>query len=338
VRKPRFSEDQTKAIYQAFLTYLDTWLCERDVEGTCALNGPAVHGFGTGADETVYVPADVRAVIERDIKQMPGAFEYRVLSSQVTPLTAEVGIVAAELNVFTLAHHQQLSLNGMRLSMVFRRIDASWKLEHMHGSFPATVHGDDEPWPVKELEDREAVLQRMVDERTHELEQARQNMERLATTDTLTGLNNRMKMDTLLRSELERVGRGQRGLAVIMYDIDHFKAVNDDYGHTKGDEVLIKLSRLVEARIRNTDALGRWGGEEFLLVCPLTSLEEAQKLAETLRERIAQTDFGLNRPLTASFGVAEYRAGDTVETLIHRADIAMYRAKKEGRNAVRLAP
>ena len=333
-----FPDARSEALYQAFITYLDTWLCRRDVAATCALNGPAVHGFGTGADETVYEPCAVRKVIERDVAQMPAPFEYHVQRHLVTPLSDNVGMVAAELDLYTTSHQQRLTLRMLRLSMVFRCMNGAWQVEHMHGSFPATVHGEDESWPVKELEEREAVLERMVEERTRELEQARQELEQLATTDTLTGLHNRMKIDALLRLELERVGRGQQGLAVIMYDIDHFKAVNDTYGHRKGDEVLTRLSRVVESRIRHTDALGRWGGEEFLLVCPLTSQEEAHELAQALRERIAQTDFTLKEPLTASFGVAAYRAGDSAESLVDRADRAMYWAKAAGRNAVHVEP
>jgi diguanylate cyclase (GGDEF)-like protein len=119
-----------------------------------------------------------------------------------------------------------------------------------------------------------------------------------------------------------------------MTDIDHFKSVNDTYGHQVGDEVLIGFSTLFKTQIRVTDSVGRIGGEEFLIICAQTDLEATCEVAEKLRSLISQTPFKTAGAQTASFGVAAYREGDTIKRIIKRADDALYRAKERGRNQV----
>ncbi|MFM9012834.1 MAG: GGDEF domain-containing protein, partial [Gemmatimonadota bacterium] len=128
-----------------------------------------------------------------------------------------------------------------------------------------------------------------------------------------------------------------RPLSVILVDLDDFKRVNDTYGHNAGDDVLRGVARLLQQRGRLSDTVGRWGGEEFVLVCPGTTLLEAHALAESLRERIASRDFSGVGRRTASLGVATARPGETPDALLARADEALYEAKSAGRNRVREA-
>ena len=161
-------------------------------------------------------------------------------------------------------------------------------------------------------------------------------LSRLALVDGLTGVASRRRTEEVLATELAVAGP-DRPLAVVMIDLDDFKTVNDTFGHNAGDDVLRGVARLLQQRGRLSDTVGRWGGEEFVLVCPDTPVTGALGLAEQLRERLARQEFvGVGRR-TASFGVAGARTGETVASLIGRADAAMYEAKRAGRNRVREA-
>jgi diguanylate cyclase (GGDEF)-like protein len=166
----------------------------------------------------------------------------------------------------------------------------------------------------------------------------RQEMENqlasLVVTDPLTGIHNRRKFDEDLREELLQEARYPRGLALLMLDIDHFKAINDRYGHAAGDAVLIALARLVDEAIRESDRFFRIGGEEFAI---LTFAPEAAKLAvaaEKVRDRVAGHAFPAAGRLTVSLGGSLYRPGDGYDSLCKRADDALYAAKAAGRNRV----
>ncbi|WP_018872471.1 sensor domain-containing diguanylate cyclase [Thioalkalivibrio sp. ALJ16] len=161
-----------------------------------------------------------------------------------------------------------------------------------------------------------------------------EEIRRLAHTDWLTGLANRLSLGNTLESEMERSRRYGRPLSLIMFDIDHFKDFNDDYGHETGDEVLKRLAVTVREGLREADSLGRWGGEEFLVVVPETSGSGAEAMAEKLRKAVAAMETSCPISVTASFGVTEMRPGDTPKSLTRRVDEAMYQAKEAGRNRV----
>lgn len=157
---------------------------------------------------------------------------------------------------------------------------------------------------------------------------------RLSQTDKLTQLYNRSKMDEVLEREYRRSNRSDTPFSVILLDVDHFKWINDRFGHQAGDQVLFQMGQIFRSTIRSTDTVGRWGGEEFLFILPDTDEEGAIRLANKIRLAIA--DFAFDHPdhITVSQGVAVYRGDSLLETLIARADDAMYAAKKAGRNQV----
>jgi len=169
----------------------------------------------------------------------------------------------------------------------------------------------------------------------NDLESEKENYRRLSTLDSLTDVLNRHGIERFVET-LETTGVPA---SVIVIDIDHFKRVNDERGHYGGDRVLRKMGEILRAHTRNTDGLGRWGGEEFVLVCPGASLEKATELAEKLREKIKETNFIPDAPLpiTASFGVATSRADQSFEDTFRQADEALYLAKSRGRNCVVVA-
>lgn len=164
----------------------------------------------------------------------------------------------------------------------------------------------------------------------------RTELEHLATHDSLTNAFNRRSMNEACNKELERCRRHGRSMALIMMDLDHFKAINDHYGHQAGDQVLVSFVLKVRALLRQPDLLGRFGGEEFIVLLPETSREEALIVADRIREVCI-----LNKhepSCTVSMGVTtNHHDSDTVDTLVSRADAALYRAKTNGRNRVEAA-
>ncbi len=156
----------------------------------------------------------------------------------------------------------------------------------------------------------------------------------IATYDSLTGAYNRNTMNELLEYELERMERKHQPLSILYIDIDDFKSVNDKYGHEKGDFVLKKVVDLMIQKLRKSDRLGRWGGEEFLVMLPETDEEEAVLVAEKLREVISMGDYQIAREVTCSFGVATHIDEENLDSMIARADRYLYKAKKEGKNRV----
>ncbi len=159
-------------------------------------------------------------------------------------------------------------------------------------------------------------------------------LKELSCTDALTRIYNRMAFNDMLQTELNRAQRYKTEMSLIMFDIDHFKRINDTHGHLTGDDVLKAMVALVLREIRNVDIFARWGGEEFMILAPETSPTASHELAERLCAAIAGHPFPLVGRVTASFGVAPLRAGDDGDTLLKRADDALYRAKESGRNRV----
>jgi len=155
----------------------------------------------------------------------------------------------------------------------------------------------------------------------------------LAVTDTLTGVWNRRHATELLTADLSARRPGQ-ALSLLMLDIDHFKTINDTFGHQAGDHVLIEVASRLRRSLRGNDMVARWGGEEFVVLLRDCVLSDALRLAEDIRAAIAEVPFGTMGSLTASFGVAEVRDGEDLTTWLGRADQALYRAKRSGRNEV----
>jgi diguanylate cyclase (GGDEF)-like protein len=169
------------------------------------------------------------------------------------------------------------------------------------------------------------------------LEQALNVINELAIRDELTGTHNRRHLIGLIEHERERVLRGQPAFCVCLLDIDFFKRINDTYGHAAGDAVLRQFALTVQKETRDTDAFGRYGGEEFMLMLPATSLEDAMVFAERVRQRIERLTFSEvsdNLKVTVSIGVAQFRNGETIGQTVTRADEALYTAKSSGRNCV----
>ena len=193
-------------------------------------------------------------------------------------------------------------------------------------------------WAMDQLEMERHLLEQRVEERTEELKEAWQAAEKNALTDGLTGLNNRRAFYQYGAKTFEQAKRYERLFTVIMMDIDHFKRINDTYGHAMGDTVLVSVAGSISRVVRSSDICGRLGGEEFAICLPETSLDEGVALAERLRKSIAELPFYTPDEkivITASFGIAErVETDEAIDNTINRADDALYQAKQKGRNRV----
>jgi diguanylate cyclase (GGDEF)-like protein len=173
------------------------------------------------------------------------------------------------------------------------------------------------------------------------LQQQNEQLERLSVTDSLTGLYNRRKLAEILTDQIARYQRNRRAFSVLMLDIDHFKALNDNYGHLLGDEVLAQVANILAQTIRNVDFAARYGGEEFVIILVETSSQAALDTAERIRAKVADASYGAAEQriaVTVSIGIAECGEDDaTAEAVITRADLALYQAKDAGRNRVHCA-
>lgn len=200
----------------------------------------------------------------------------------------------------------------------------------------------------KSEEERESRSQQRHDELMQQMQSMEEESRRVkahmeeermkARTDSLTGLPNRAAYDDHLKKEFERWSRYQQGFSIAIGDLDHFKSINDNYGHLVGDKVLRLVSRVLSKTLRAADFIARYGGEEFIILLPATSISDATGAIDKLRASVCNSPFNFHGEpvqITMSFGVAETKTGDTLDQLFERADAALYRAKGGGRNCVR---
>lgn len=178
------------------------------------------------------------------------------------------------------------------------------------------------------------VLSNFIDAMTKELEKSNEKLKYLSEIDQLTKIYNRRKILEILKDEVERSRRFSNPLSLILVDIDFFKEINDHYGHLTGDQVLKEFASVLKHSIRKIDHIGRWGGEEFLIIAIGDKKDDAVILANRLKNQIENHKFPKIEKLTASFGITEYNKKMNAQDFIQKADIALYKAKKSGRNCV----
>ena len=283
---------------------------------------------------------------ERSAYFFIAAFSMLVLGAAMTALRA-LGYLPT--NVFTV--------NGLQFGSALEMILLAFSLADRFNQIRREKANDQmallnaQRNLLESLQSSEQLLEQKVQERTHQLLEANQQLEsrtnelhdtnkelaRLSVTDRLTGLYNRLRLDSALEDELRRSQRYSSCFSLVLLDIDHFKSINDTFGHSVGDQVLVTVARLLDEGTRDADVVGRWGGEEFLIICPDTTLEGAIASAEKLRNLVAGHNFSTVGHKTASFGVATVRKNDTASTLMARVDEALYRGKTNGRNRVEAA-
>jgi diguanylate cyclase (GGDEF)-like protein len=216
-------------------------------------------------------------------------------------------------------------------------------LNELHRHVQEVVNGTSESFPVSNFPGNEiGIIAKAIEQLTQEalylknLELIRKNemLEIISKTDQLTGIANRRRTYEVLEKEIDRAVRYKTPFCILLFDIDWFKNVNDTHGHDAGDCVLKETADLVKSVIRRTDAFGRWGGEEFLIICPETSLDTGRMAAEKVRKAFKNHLFSYDIRITISMGVTGYTGGTTLQEMLLNADHKMYQAKQQGRDRV----
>jgi diguanylate cyclase (GGDEF)-like protein len=193
----------------------------------------------------------------------------------------------------------------------------------------------------EQLESRNQSLEQQIAERTAELvrlngvlQQKAEENRQLAETDALTGAASRYRLERVIKQECGRSRRFHQSFSVIAMDVDDFKQINDNYGHSAGDQTLVNIVALVRMHIREIDLIARWGGDEFMVVLPNTGLADGRLVADKLRELIVQSRVCEQLDITLSFGLAEYLPNESMSQLMVRVDRALYQAKLAGKNQI----
>ncbi|MEI8326939.1 MAG: sensor domain-containing diguanylate cyclase, partial [Betaproteobacteria bacterium] len=271
-----------------------------------------------------------RCVRERQeiaIESAPGAQDLRIIPGTLATLSLlYVPLIVGERLLGAMSiQSPKARVYGERERSIFRALCAYGAIAldnaAAYGAAAAAQRRADQT--LAELRQTQAQL----------VEQNRQ-LERLAVTDQLTGLFNRLRLDQTLEEERLRNLRYATSFCILLLDVDQFKSVNDRFGHPVGDQVLMGIARDLQDGIREVDVVGRWGGEEFMVICRETTIEGALVLAEKLRSLIASHVYPQVGARSASFGVAMFHPGEALTETIARADAGLYRAKQGGRNRV----
>lgn len=234
---------------------------------------------------------------------------------------------------FISQNNRILLLNSTIVAVGFREGEWDQRLQPSHAASTQPSSLANDPFSATHSQIITRLLH-FISVVTSELEDANRELKRISGIDALTQVSNRLKLDEILQDELSRCARYGTDLSILILDVDHFKEVNDTFGHLVGDMVLIKLGGILKSSIRGSDTVGRWGGEEFLMILPQTGLESARKVAEKIRIAVEEAEFPEVTHITCSIGAALYQAGDNKEKLLSDADAALYHAKNGGRNRV----
>lgn len=324
----------SQSVEELFSNYLKEYFTNRNFDYILEIFSNNTFGYGTEYDEVAYDYEHFIALYKRDLEQVPTEICYKIKKQHINMPNSYVAIIGCELDFSMKIANQEVNLNNARLSMVFVHNDSDWKVEHQHLSFASQVCELGEAYPIKELEDRNKVLERLVEQRTKQLNSTLLELHKLASTDALTGISNRSTIDAFLEKELSFAKRHKSSLALAVIDIDDFKNINDTYGHLAGDSVIKDVAAILKDEIRVDNLLGRWGGEEFIVIAPHTDKEGMQTLLERMRQKIQNHTFSIESQVYASFGYTLFTDNDTSQTIVHRADQALYSAKRSGKNCV----
>ncbi|MBS1158373.1 MAG: diguanylate cyclase protein [Proteobacteria bacterium] len=331
--------DRQQLIRSLFEEYIELYAARDD--RLSASFSDNFSGYTGGGNVLVKDRAEWVRITRQDFAQVPGRIGIEMLDLALQELSEEVVVSTAFFHIHLPTPDHILSRETARLVLIFRREGEEWKIVHSGISIPYNLVQEGEVYPLKGLRERNSQLEILVEERTRALEEANNRLELLSNTDGLTGIANRRSFDRLLTQEWIRALRSGHPLALIMLDVDNFKHFNDQSGHLAGDDCLRALARaLLRAGRRAGELVARYGGEEFAVLLPETGLEEAKEAAR----RIQQEVWALALPhagippgiVTFSLGVASFVPSrqSKPEDLIGEADLALYRAKKAGRNCL----
>ena len=301
-------------------------------------------GFTGGGDFLVKNKDAWVKITRQDFAQVSARIRIEMLDLSLQDLSDDVVTATAFFHIHLPIADRILSRETARLTLNFRKEGESWMIVYSGISIPFHLVQSGEIYPLKNLEERNTHLENQVAERTRELMEANRKLELLSNTDGLTAAANRRSFDSILVQEWQRAQRSGFPLAMLMLDVDHFKAYNDHYGHLAGDDCLRALAMVLRQEVRRSgEMVARYGGEEFAVLMPDTNLENALAMARRIQNCVStlslkRKDVPVGR-VTFSFGVASIvpKPDQASSELIARADAALYRAKGNGRDCIEVA-
>ncbi|MGC9797379.1 diguanylate cyclase [Fervidobacterium riparium] len=315
-------------------SYLKAYLIDRDLQKVLKCFHPDLSAIGTGEDEIGLTYEQSVYLYQREMSQYPETIPYKITFFKASEVTPTVALALCGLEFNLRIEETDYKIERLRMSMLFVKEGESWLIYHLHISQSELDLSKDESVPLKQMEEKNRWLQEKLDERTRDLQNALEDAKNMSVTDELTKINNRREFGRLIKEELEHARMDGSTFSIILGDLDHFKKINDIYGHLMGDKVLKEVSFILSSHLRSSDSLARWGGEEFVILLPNTYLKEAITIAERLRKAINITIDPIIKPISISFGVTQYVDGDTTDSVLSRVDKALYKAKTRGRNRV----
>ena len=321
---------------KAFEAYVEAYMQRRDLSALTDMLHEDFCGFGTALDESYANKAEGLAIFKRDIETAPQALEITWHDKNLTMLDCDNALMRTRMDLATEIAGQAIKLNELRMLMSFHRDPAGIRITAIHISFPSAVHGSDESYPLKELEERASVLRKMVTNETRTIQEAYQELSQLLNTDALTDLSSRRYLETQILHEWQRFQRFDRSFSLLLLDFDDFKAINDNYGHAAGDKTLQQAANAILAAVRDTDIAGRWGGDEILILMPECDLDQTVKIDARIRREFRLQDW-LVEPISFSAGAGQISRGESPQNLFLRIDKALYEAKRSGKGRLILA-
>ena len=295
-------------------------------------------GFTGGGDFLVKNKDAWVKITRQDFAQVSARIRIEMLDLSLQDLSDDVVTATAFFHIHLPIADRILSRETARLTLNFRKEGESWMIVYSGISIPFHLVQSGEIYPLKNLEERNTHLENQVAERTRELMEANRKLELLSNTDGLTAAANRRSFDSILVQEWQRAQRSGFPLAMLMLDVDHFKAYNDHYGHMMGDQALIRVSAAIRDSVRSRDVVARFGGEEFMVLLTAVDPQQAQAAAERIRQKVYDLKIphmfneSVATNVTVSIGIAPLVEQD-IDAAVARADKALYEAKSLGRNS-----
>ncbi len=335
------NQDRQRLIRGLFEEYIERY-ASRDDQLTGHFS-ECFSGYTGGGDFLVTDRQAWVKITRQDFSQIKERLRIEMLDMSMQDLSDSVVVVTAFFHIHLPMPDHVLSRETARLVLIFRLEGDHWKIVHSGISIPYSLVQEGEVYPVKSLQERNDYLESLVEQRTRALEEANFKLELLSNTDGLTGIANRRSFDMALEEEWNRARRADIPLALIMLDVDHFKLFNDHYGHLAGDDCLRSLTQVLLKEVRRSGELvARFGGEEFVVLMPDSSVQAAVDAAQRIQAAVrvlglihAETVSGV---VSFSFGVASLKPSSehVPDDLVRQADLALYRAKALGRNRIEL--